>query len=284
MEVTNCQNNHFLLSDKIDCLNEVGRHFLEANQIDRAVESFKSALEQVKKVHPGQLHHAEILNNLGEAVYRAGKLDESLRYCQEAREILRGHSEVGNLTISVLNDIAACYYERGDFSLAFQTCKEALDNLDMTIISSKFYKPLCENMARTVVELSIESARQAGIQSQIKQHIETHGEIPLTKDSCPIYVNNFYQASWIGIKLRRDLLDKLLEHLQKAKEIAKMFDYKCGRVVLVLLLLSMTYGEMRSLEKSRSYYKEAQEMAKRLPPEDDSILPGELAMIELMKK
>ena len=76
----------------------------------------------------------------------------------------------------------------------------------------------------------------------------------------------------------------MLKHLEKAREIAERFDYKCGRVVLVLLLLSMTYGEMGSIEKSWSCYKEAKEMAKSLPPEDDSILPGELGMIESMKK
>ena len=43
---------------------------------------------------------------------------------------------------------------------------------------------------------------------------------------------------------------------------------------------------MGSFEKSRSYYGEAIEMAKSLPPgeDDDSILAGEMAMTELMKK
>ena len=192
-ELHNCpQNNQcnlfFFLSDEIDCLNELGKHYLKTNQIDRAVESFKNALEQVKQVQPGQLVHAEILSNLEVAVYRAGNLDESLRYCQEAIEILRGHSEVGNLTLSVLNDIGSCYYERGNLRLAFQAFKDALDDVDMTIISSNFYKPLCENMAKTVVELSIEDTKQAATQSQIRKRIETHGELPLTKDTCPVYV------------------------------------------------------------------------------------------------
>ena len=275
-------------ANEIDCLNELGKHYLKTSQIDRAVESFKNALKQVKQVQPGQLDHAEILSNLEVAVYRAGNLDESLRYCQEAIEILRGHGEAGNLTLSVLNDMGLCYCERGNFLLAFQTFKDAVDVVDMTIISGNFYKALCENMAKTVVELSIESTKQPGIQSQIKKHQEAHGELPLTKDTCPVYVNNFYQMSWIGIKgikLRREKLDKVLKVLEEARRVAKQFDYKCGRVVLVLLILSTTYGEMRSFEKSRSYYEEAKEMAKSLPPgKDDSVLPGELGMIEMMKK
>ena len=263
----------------------MGKTCLKTNQIDRAVESLKNALEQVKQVQPRQLAHAEILSNLEVAVYRAGNLDESLRYCQESIEILRDHSEVGNLTLSVLNDMGSCYYERGDFLLAFQTFKDALDDVDMTIISGNFYKPLCENMAKTVVELSIEGTRQAGIQSQTRKHIEAHGELPLTKDTCPVYVNNFYQMSWIGIKLRREELDKVLRVLEEARKIAKQFDYKCGKVVLVLLILSTTYGEMGSFEKSRSYYEEAKEMARSLlPGKDDSILPEESGMIEMMKK
>ena len=46
----------------------------------------------------------------------------------------------------------------------------------------------------------------------------------------------------------------------------------------------MTYGWMGSIEKSRLYYKEAKEMAKNLPLEDNSIPPVELEMIESMKK
>ena len=269
----------------MDCLYELGKHYLKSNQVDRAVESLKNALEQVKQVQPGQLAHAKILSYLESAVYRTGDLDESLRYCQEAIGILRGHSEVGNLTLSVLNDIGSRYYERGNLLSAFQTFKEALDDVDMTIHSGEYYKPLCENMAKAVVELSKEGAVQAGIQSQIRKNQEAHGELPLTKDTCPVYVSNFYQMSWIGIKLRRDELEKVLRVLEEARNIAKQFHYKCGRVVLVLLILSTTYGELGSFDKSRSYYEEAKEMAKSLPPgKDDSVLPEEFSMIESMKK
>ena len=249
------------------------------------MESFKNALQQVKQVQPGQLAHAEILSNLEVAVYRVGNLDESLRYCQEAIEILRSLNEAGNLTLSVLNDMGLCFCERGNFLLAFQAFKDAVDDVDMTIISGKFYKALCENMGKTVVELSIQGTKQVGIQSRIKKQQEAHGELPLTKDTCPVYVNNFYQMSWIGIKLRSEELDQVLRVLEEARKIAKQFDYKCGRVVLVLLILSTTYGEMGSFEKSRSYYEEAKEIAKSLPPgKDDSILPEELGMIEMLKK
>ena len=79
--------------------------------------------------------------------------------------------------------------------------------------------------------------------------------------------------------------DEMSKYLEEAKEIAERFDYKCGGVVLVLLLLSMNYGGMEFFEKSRLYYEEAKKMAMSLPPgEDDSILPYELDMIEVLKK
>ena len=263
----------FLLPDKIIYLVEFGNLFLQRDQIDRAVQSFKSALEQAKKVHPGQLKVVEILNILALAVQRDGELDESLRYFQEAKRILNNHNEAGNLTSDVLNNIGRCYVERDEFFLAFQSFKDALDSLDMSMISGELYKTLCENMAAVVLGLSMKS-NVISQNSKFKR--------PLTEDTCPDIVHYLYQLS-LPSKFHGEQ-DKVLEYLEEAREIAKRFDYKCGRVVLVLLLLSMTYGEMGFFDKSRSCYKEAKEMAKPLPPEDDSILHEELWMIKSMKK
>ena len=263
----------FLLPDKIIYLVEFGNLFLQRDRIDRAVQSFKSALEQAKKVHPGQLKVAEILYNLALAVQRDGELDESLRYFQEAKRILDNHNEAGNLTSDGLNNIGICYVGLGELFLAFQSFKDALDSLDVTMISGERYNTLCENMAVVVLRLSMKS-NVINQNSKFKR--------PLTEDTWPDIVHYLYQLS-LPSKFHGEQ-DKVLEYLKEAREIAKRFDYKCGRVVLVLLLLSMTYGEMGVFDKSRSCYKEAKEMAKSLPPEDESILPGELGMIESMKK
>ena len=271
----------------------LGDLFLRRNQINRAVENFKRALELVKKVNPGQLDHAEMLNSLGEAVHRAGMLDESLQYFQEAKEILDNHIEVEYLTSKILNNIGTTYDSLGEFLLAFQCFKDAVD---MTIISGKLDNVLCWNMANTMKRLSVTSiSKTRGVSQskgqsavvvdedvEIDESIETDVKMPITKEKCLGFLNTCYQLSLFSKELGKQ--DEMLKYLEEARVIAKVFDYKCGRVVLILLLLSMTYGEMRSFDKMRSYYEGAKEMAKTLPPEDDSILPGELSMIESMKK
>ena len=276
----------YFLLDKLDCLFEMGILFLQENQIDRAVNSFKSALEQAKKMYSGQPRVAVIMNNLGVAVSRAGMSDEALRYFKEAKKILDGHSQEGFLISKTLNNIGTIYHEYGDLFVAFQFFKDALDCLD--IFSCKHYSRLCKNIAAAVRGLYVESTIRRRPFSRIKElvikTVEIGGQIYIhsTEGTCSDDVSTFYQISLFCID--RGKQDEVLQCLAKARDIAKLFDYKCGRVVLVLLLLSMTYGRMGSIEKSWSCYKEAKEMAKSLPPEDDSILPGELGMIELMKK
>ena len=251
----------------------LGKLFLKRNQIDRAREYFKSALEQAEKHFPGQRQVADILSHLGEAAYQARLWDECLWYLKEAKKILDNHIDVSYPTLPVLFNIGISYSRLGESFLAFQSYKDALDSFDMTITSGTFYNDLCWGMACTVFELTRLNIRV----------IEKDGkDIPSTKDTCPNNVNHLYRASLF--RTVRKEQDEALKHLEEAKEIAKRFDYKCGRVVLVLLLLSMTYGCMGFFEKSRSCYEEAKEMAKSLPPDDDSILPEELGMIETMKK
>ena len=267
--------------------SEFGKVYLREKQFDKAVENFKSALEQARKLYPGQSLVADILNNLGGAVQENGNLDESLRYLQEAKEILDHNDiDVGNLTLGVLNNIGASYSKLRKSLLAFQSFKDALDRLDMTIISSKLYKTRCWNMANIVTTLSVGSISKT-VPFFLTTELKTVGKdggisILLTKDTCPDVVSTFFQLSLTC--QNHGVHDEVLIHSEKAREIVQRFHYKCGRVVLVLLLLSMTYGWMGSIEKSRLYYKEAKEMAKNLPLEDNSILPGELGMIESMKK
>ena len=249
----------------------LGELLLESNQIDTAVESFESALEQAEKIFPGQPEVAKILSHLGEAANQARLGDKCLRYLKEAKKILDNQIDVSYPTLSVLFNIGISYYKLGESFLAFQSYKDALDSFDMTITPGKFYNALCWSMACTVFELTRLSIRAV----KEKKYILS------TKDTCTGIVNYLYCVSLV-YRIRKEQ-DEELKHLEEAREIAKRVNCECGRVVLVLLLLSMTYGWMGSIEKSRSYYKEAKEMAKSLPPEDDSILPGELGMIESMK-
>ena len=104
--------------------SEFGKVYLREKQFDKAVKNFKSALEQARKLYPGQTPIADILNNLGVAVQENGNLDESLRYFQEAKEIL-DHNDIdgGNLTLRVLSNIGQSYSKlrKLHWSKLFQT-------------------------------------------------------------------------------------------------------------------------------------------------------------------
>ena len=241
--------------------------------MDQAVKNFKSALEQANELHPGQPEVARILINLGLTLQQAGKYDECLQYLKEAKKILDNHIDEEYLTLKVLHNIGASYHDLGMFLLAFQFYKDALDRLDTTMISGESYNTLCKRMTKTMMELSPTSHRQAAVEEKEKP--------PLTND---IYhtVNSSYGLILLSVSYELD--DEWLEILESIRKLPEWLNYKCGRVVLILLLLSMICGWMGSFDKSRIYYKEAKEMAKSLPPEDDSILPEELGMIEWMKK
>ena len=237
------------------------------------MKNFKSALEQAKQLYPGQPQVADILNNLGMTLQQAEKYDESLQYLKEAKEILDNHIDEGYLTLEVLHNIGASYQYLGMFLLAFQFYKDALDTVDKTMISGKHYNTLCKGMTETMMKLNPTSRRKAAVMVKEKT--------PLTDDTCHT-VNSFYGLILLSASYELD--DEDLETLESIRKLPELLNYKSGRVVLILLLLSMICGWMGSFDKSRIYYKEAKEMAKSLPPEDDSILPGELGMIEWMKK
>ena len=265
----------------------MGKLYIQRNQIDNATKCFRSTLEQEKKIYPGQPRVAKTLVHLGSVLQRAGMLDEALECYKEGKEILDNHPEQRNLTSSVLNNIGVCHYERREYLLAFQSYKDAFDILYVTAAFGELYKKLCKHMANNVAHLSLASINQATMLGQSKEHksivdTEKTTHTLIIEGTCADIVIKLYELCLLCNV--HDDQSEMLKHLEKTRGIAKKYDYKCGRIVLVLLLLSTTYGKMGSIEKSRSYYEEAKEMAKSLPPEDDSILPGELGMIELMKK
>ena len=238
------------------------------------MKHFKSALEQANELYPGQPQVAEILNNLGMILHRAGKYDKCLQYLKEAKEILDNHIDEGYLTLKVLHHIGGTYHYLGMFLLAFQFYKDALDTVDKTMISGESYKTLCKSMSAAMMMLSPTSLRQA--------FVLLNKKISSLNDIYQIGFNHFYGLCLVYVYFELDINERL-KTLEKIRKSPRRLNHN-GRVVLIFLLLSMTYGEMGSFDISRSCYKEAKDMAKSLPTEDDSILPEELGMIELMKK
>ena len=163
------------------------------NQGDRAVENYKTALEQAKILYSGQPEVAHILNNLGMTLQQAGKYNESLQYLKEAKEILDNHIDEGYLTLKVLHNIRASYHDLGMFLLAFQFYKDALDILDKTMISDESYKTLCKSMIAAVMKLSSACLTQAAVEII---------EPPPTNDVHQAF-NFFYGSSLLRVLRRR---------------------------------------------------------------------------------
>ncbi len=121
-----------MFSGKIFCLFEFGRFFLEIKETNKAVECFKSSLEQARSLYHGQprVLYARALNEYGIALKRAERFEESLLYLKEAKEMmdeLQGPQHAHHLTSTILNNIGTVHLERGDILEALQSFKDALD-------------------------------------------------------------------------------------------------------------------------------------------------------------
>ncbi len=121
-----------MFSVKIFCLSELGRFFLQTNETNKAVECFKSGLEQARSLYHGQprVLYARTLNEYGIALKRVERFEESLLYLKEAKEMmdeLQGPQHAHHLTSTILNNIGTVHCERGDILEALQSFKDALD-------------------------------------------------------------------------------------------------------------------------------------------------------------
>ncbi len=118
-----------MFSGKIFCLFELGRFFLEIKETNKAVECFKSSLEQARSLYHGQprVLYARALNEYGIALKRAERFEESLLYLKEAKEMMDELQGPHHLTSTILNNIGTVHGERGDILEALQSFKDALD-------------------------------------------------------------------------------------------------------------------------------------------------------------
>ena len=121
-----------MFSGKILCLSVLGKFFLEIKETNKAVEYFKSGLEQARSLYHGQprVLYARALNEYGIALKQAERFEESLLHLKEAKEMmdeLQGPQHAHRVTSSILNNIGRVHCERGDILEALQSYKDALD-------------------------------------------------------------------------------------------------------------------------------------------------------------
>ncbi len=120
-----------MFSGKIFCLSELGRFFLKRKETNKAVECFKSGLEQARSLYHGQprVLYARALNRYGVALKRAKRFEESLLHLKQAKEMmdeLQGPQHAHFVTSIILNNIGTVHFERDDILEALQSYKDAL--------------------------------------------------------------------------------------------------------------------------------------------------------------
>ena len=105
----------FILSGKIEVLNDYGEFLLRKDQTEKAEENFKRALKLARASNDKKPHItlAVVLNNLGGILGKTGKPDESLRYLVQAKETMDKLARPNNshpLTSCILNNMETSYY------------------------------------------------------------------------------------------------------------------------------------------------------------------------------
>ena len=273
----------FSFSGKIEALINLGAFFFDRGQTREAIENFQNALKLAREINNKKPHDllARSLSNTGAALVVAGKLEESLLYLVEAKEVmdkLLGPNHSHPLTSSILYNLGTSYHMLGDLSNALSCLENALN------INCKLYgemssrgdmEGICSNIALILKKMKLYGRAK----EYFTKTIEFAKKNPLTKDNCFVFIKYLYHLAMTCVKLNEG--NETLKHLEEARMIAKVTSFRDWVVVHVLVLLIMKYAAMGLTSKSIICYIEAREIAKSLPTEH-SLPHGVSEMLKLM--
>ena len=259
----------------------MGNFFSRRNQTNEAVRYLESALEQARAVYLGKPHFtiASTLSNLGVALKRAEKSQESLPYFEEAREIMdhiMGPDHPHHITSDILNNMGTIFQDLGRLEEALQ-CYEDVHKMNTAVYGedgvNDAMATVCSNIACVSEEL--ENFDQA--KEYYSKAVEIDRKITSTKNTSPGLVSSLYGLSSICEVLGEE--QDSLKHLEEAREVAKSAGSKNFMLATVLLELGMKYNEMGSVEKGKACLQETKEMAESLAHSDASFME----LLELLK-
>ncbi|XP_028410545.1 uncharacterized protein LOC114533242 [Dendronephthya gigantea] len=226
-------------SGKVFCLKHLGNFFYGRGQLIKAVESFENALKQQRILFQGKpcITISETLSYLGKALKSSEKLNESLQYFQEAKDIMEmtlGPDYEQPLASDILNNMGAIYKELGDLRKAKECCTKALDvdrknsetiKTVSRVVSSLFYLgEICENL---------------GEQDKALKHFEEAREllyVASSKDR-PALIKILVKLSTKYFEICS--IAKSMLCVKEALEIAKSFPQDDSRPPIVLELLQL---------------------------------------------
>ena len=254
-----------LLLDKIECLMNVGRMYLQKCEANKAIGHLKNALEQSKNSFLWESYflHAKILYCLTGALKQDGKLTESLQYSLEAKKAtdqISGSINARKLEALILKRMGGIYNELGRLPEA-QKCIE-----DTLTIHSEMYEKNTSN--KSVVRLNAAQAcspiawsGDTPLKAKLTKAAKTYKEMPITNENeCFRAVCNLFVLSTICENHGEQ--DEALEHLKEARNVAKANGYKHAVVVDVLYTLCEKYLDLHFFDEFIICVSEAIEMRK----------------------
>ena len=240
------------------------------------METLKNALEQARKVFYTTPHItvASILNNLGAALKRAEKSNESLPCFKEGKEIMDqilGPNHAHPVTSDILNDMGTIYQDLGLPTEALQ-CYKDVYRMNSEIYgedrASDAIATACSNIACDSEEL--------GDFVEAKKFYNKAVEIDKKNSSTK---NTNLVSSSICEVLEEP--EESLKHMEEAREVAKNAGSKNFMVAIVLRDLGMKYDEMGRIEECKRCFQEAKEIGESLAQEDLS--PAAVKQLEVLK-
>ena len=270
---------------KICCLNNIGNFFSRRYHTNEAVKYLESALEQARAVYVGKPHLkvALTLSNLGVALKRAEKSEESLPYFQEAKEIMNqilGPDHTHPITSDILNNLGTIYQDLLRPEEALQ-CYKDVHKMNSTIYGedgvSDAMATVFSNIACVSEELEdFDQAKEYYIKA-----VEIVRKITSTKNTSPGLVSSLYGLSSICEILGEK--EESLKHLEEAREVSKSAGSETLMVATVLLELGMKYNEHGCVEKGKICLQETKEIAESLAQGDNGSSDSAMDLLELLK-
>lgn len=261
----------------------MGNFFSRRYQTNKAVQSLESALNQARVVYSSKPHVtiALTLQNLGVALKRAGKFDESLPHFQEAKQIMDtilGTNHTHPITSDILNNMGTIYQDVGYPDKALECYQDAY-KMNSVMYGEDFVSDaistVCSNIACVSEEL--------GDFNQAKEYyakaVQIDRYITSSKNTSPGLISSLYGLSSICETLGEE--EDSLKHLEEAREIAIKSGSRDFMVATVLVELGMKYKEMERVLECKSCFEEAKEIGKSLA-QDDSLSSSIVDLLEIL--
>ena len=274
----------FLISDKITVLNDLGVFYLQKYETEKAVEIFKKTLTLARAINDEKpnVNLALVLKNMGKTLLQSGRLDESLLYIVEAKEIMNkllGPNHSHPLTSETIYNIGKNYFRVGDLFKARQHLKDAF-KMNCEIYGENSIGGHMESVCSFLALTLKETGSYAEAMEYYTKAIKIAKKVPLTKNNCYTVIFNLHNLASTCLILEEQY--EALKHLLEARKIAKETGYEDWIVVDVLVTLIKTYAKMHFIFESISCYLDARTIVRNLPKKD-SLSDSISEMIKIMK-